>query len=137
MAYTYGTMTYAKDSNGNYITLNGTYIYQIRLGYQVNSQDIENNKSNISLQLEVRSVNSSYKTYGYNQTTTIDGTSLSAASFDFRSTNTWQIFGTRTFDVTHNADGTYSVEKSASFTTTATGFECAEFRRFWRRKYCV
>lgn len=121
MAFTYGSLGYAKDSNGTTIAYNGTNVYQIRLGYQVNSQDVENNKSNITLQLEVRSINSQYKTYGYNQTTTIDGTTLNAKTFDFRSTNTWQIFGTRTFDVSHNTDGTYSVEKSGSFTTTVSG----------------
>lgn len=121
MAFTYGSYGYAKDSNGTTIAYNGTNVYQIRLGYQVNSQDIENNTSNVSLQLEVRSINSSYKTYGYNQTTTIDGTSLASKTFDFRSTNTWQIFGTRTITVSHNADGTYDVNKSGSFTTTATG----------------
>lgn len=121
MAYTYGSYGYAKDSNGTTIAYNGTNVYQIRLGYQVNSQDIENNTSNVSLQLEVRSINSSYKTYGYNQTTTIDGTSLASKTFDFRSTNTWQIFGTRTITVSHNADGTYDANKNGSFTTTATG----------------
>lgn len=121
MAFTYGTTTYAKNDSGNIIYYNNTPVYQVRLGYQVNSQDIEQNKSNITLQLEVRSVNSSYITYGYNQTTTIDGTTLSSKTFDFRNTNVWQIFGTRTFDVTHNADGTYSVEKSGSFTTTVSG----------------
>lgn len=121
MAFIYGTTTYAKNDSGNIIYYNTTPVYQVRLGYQVNSQDIEQNKSNITLQLEVRSVNSQYITYGYNQTTTIDGTTLSSKTFDFRSTNVWQIFGTRTFDVTHNADGTYSVEKSGSFTTTVSG----------------
>ena len=121
MAYTYGTVTYAKNPSGNIIVDgNNKKIFEVRLGYQVNSQDIENNKSNISLQLEVRSVSSSYTTWGYSQTTTIDGTALSSKTFDFRSTNTWQIFGTRTFDVSHNADGTYSVSKSASFTTTVS-----------------
>lgn len=121
MAYTYGTISYAKNPSGNIIVDgNNKKVFEIRLGYQVNSQDIENNKSNISLQLEVRSVNSSYTTWGYSQTTTIDGTSLASKTFDFRSTNTWQIFGTRTFDVSHNADGTYSVEKSGSFTTTVS-----------------
>lgn len=121
MAYIYGTLSYAKDSNGTTIAYNGTNVYQIRLGYQVNSQDIELNKSNITLQLEVRSINSQYRTYGYNQTTTIDGTTLSAKNFDFRTTNAWQVFGTKTLDITHNADGTYSANKSASFTTTASG----------------
>ena len=118
MAFTYGTVTYAKDSNGTTI---GGNVYEVRLGFQLNSQNIENNISNITLQLEVRSTNSQYITYGYNQTTTIDGTALSAKTFDFRNTNVWQIFGTRTFNVTHNADGTYSVNKNGSFTTTASG----------------
>ena len=123
MAYTYGTTTYAKDSNGNVIKYNNIGIYEVRLGYQLNSQREENGKgySNISLQLEVRSVNSSYQTYGYNQTTTIDGTSLSAKTFDFRQTNVWQVFGTRTFDVEHDSDGNYTATKSGSFTTTASG----------------
>ena len=116
MAFTYGTITNAKGGNGQTITA-----YQIRLGYELQSQDIENNTSSIKLQLEVRSTNSTYKTFGYNQTTTIDGTSLAAKTFDMRSTNVWQIFGTRTITVNHNADGTYSVNKSGSFTTTATG----------------
>jgi len=123
MAYTYGETSYAKDINGNVITYNTKKIYEIRLGYQLNSQREENGVgySNISLQLEVRSTNSSYATYGYNQTTTIDGTSLSAKSFDFRNTNVWQVFGTRTFDVQHDSEGNYTATKNGSFTTTVTG----------------
>lgn len=123
MAYTYGTTTYAKDINGNVIKYNNVGVYEVRLGYQLNSQREENGKgySNISLQLEVRSVNSSYQTYGYNQTTTIDGTSLSSQTFDFRNTNVWQIFGTRTFDVEHDSNGDYTATKSGSFTTTVSG----------------
>jgi len=113
MAYTYGTVTNCKTYNGQTRSE-----YQCRLGYQVNSQDIASNTSNITLRLEVRSINSSYGTYGYKQTTTIDGTSLSAKTFDMRDTNTWQIFGTRTITVTHNSDGSYSASKSGSFTTT-------------------
>lgn len=116
MAFTYGEIKYCKSANGT-----ADNIYQVRLGYQLNSQDTTNNKSNITLRLEARSTSSSYTTYGYNQTPTIDGTTLSARSFDFRSTNTWQNFGERTFDVNHNADGTYSVSKTGSFTTSLTG----------------
>lgn len=116
MAYTYGSVTKCKVGNGT--TRNE---YECRLGYQVNSQDIASNTSNVTLRLEVRSINSSYCTYGYNQTTKIDGTSLSAKTFDMRSTNTWQVFGTRTITITHNTDGSYSASKSGSFTTTATG----------------
>lgn len=116
MAYTYGTITHAKGRNGSTISQ-----YDVRLGYELQSQDEETNTSIIKLQLEVRSTNSSYKTFGYNQTTTIDGTSLSADTFDMRNTNVWQIFGTRTITVNHDDDGEYSAEKTGSFTTTATG----------------
>lgn len=116
MAYTYGTVAKCKYGDGS----TSSY-YQCRLGYQVNSQSIENNTSNVTLRLEVRSTSSSYATRGYNQTSTIDGTSLAAATFDMSNTNVWQVFGTRTITVTHNADGTYSASKSASFTTTASG----------------
>lgn len=116
MAFTYGTITNAKGGNGQVITA-----YQIRLGYELQSQNIENNTSSIKLQLEVRSTSSTYKTFGYNQTTTIDGTSLEAKTFDMRNTNTWQIFGTRTITVNHASNGTYSANKNSSFTTTATG----------------
>ena len=88
------------------------------MGYQVNSQSIANNTSSITLRLQVRSINSSYCTYGYNQTTTIDGTALSAKSFDMRDTNTWQTFGERTITVSHDSTGKYSASKSGSFTTT-------------------
>lgn len=118
MAFTYGTITYTKDSNGTISTA-----FQVRLGYQLNSQREEDGVgiSNITLQLEARSINSQYKTYGYNQTTTIDGTRLSAKTFDFRNTNVWQIFGSRTFDVTHDENGNYSITKNGSFQTTASG----------------
>lgn len=115
MAYTYGSVTKCKVANGQ--TRNE---YECRFGYQVNSQSIANNTSNVTLRLEVRSISSSYQTYGYNQTTTIDGTALSAASFDMRSTNTWQVFGERTITVTHNSSGSYSESKTGSFTTTAS-----------------
>ena len=113
MAFTYGTITNAKGGSGQTISA-----YQVRLGYELQSQDTINGTSTYKLQLEARSTNSSYKTYGYNQTTTIDGTSLSAKTFDMRNTNVWQIFGTRTITVSHS--GEYIASKSGSFTTTAT-----------------
>ena len=115
MAFTYGSVTKCKVANGQ--TRNE---YECRLGYEVQSQSIANNTSSVKLRLEVRSISSSYKSYGYNQTTTIDGTSLSAKEFDMRNTNTWQNFGERTITVTHNTNGSYSASKSGSFTTTAS-----------------
>lgn len=115
MAFTYGSVTKCKVANGQ--TRNE---YECRLGYEVQSQSIANNTSSVKLRLQARSISSSYKTYGYNQTTTIDGTSLSAKAFDMRDTNTWQTFGERTITVTHNSNGSYSSSKSGSFTTTAS-----------------
>ena len=115
MAFIYGNVSKCQTADG--VTRNE---YECRLGYQVNSQSIATNKSNITLRLEVRSISSSYRTYGYNQTSTIDGTTLSAQTFDMRDTNVWQLFGERTFDIKHNADGTYSSEKWGSFETTAS-----------------
>ena len=115
MAFTYGSVTKCKVANGQ--TRNE---YECRLGYEVQSQSIANNTSSVKLRLQARSISSSYKTYGYNQTTTIDGTSLSAKAFDMRDTNTWQTFGERTITVTHNSNGSYSASKSGSFTTTAS-----------------
>ena len=117
MAFTYGTVNKCTSADG---TANN--IYEVRLGYELQSQDLVNNTSTFKLQLEARSTDNRYKPYGYNQTTTIDGTTYSAKTFDFRSTNTWQVFGTKTLtDVSHNTDGTYSVSKSGSFTTSLTG----------------
>jgi len=112
MAYTYGSVS---NCTSNY--------YECRLGYQVNSQDITNNSSNVTLRLEVRSkASSGTRTYGYNQTTIIDGTSLGAKTMpDMRNSTAWKVYGERTITIAHNADGTCSVSKSASFTTTATG----------------
>lgn len=115
MAYIYGSTAQCKVANGQ-----TRDEYECRLGYQVNSQNIESNTSNITLRLEVRSTSKSYSTYGYNQTTKIDGTTLAAKSFDMRDTNTWKIFGERTITISHSSDGTYSASKNASFTTTAS-----------------
>lgn len=108
----YGSITYATLTGGG----SGGNAYQVRFGYQVLSEDIPNNSRQVKLQLEVRSVKSAYGTYGFNQTSTIDGTTLSSAVFDMRSTNTWQIFGSRTITIT----GAYNGTKSGSFTTDAT-----------------
>lgn len=115
MAFTYGSVTKCKVANGQ--TRNE---YECRLGYEVQSQSIANNTSSVKLRLQVRSISSSYKSYGYNQTTKIDGTSLAAKEFDMRNTNTWQTFGERTITVKHNTNGSYSASKSGSFTTTAS-----------------
>lgn len=116
MSFTYGDITKCKVRNGQ--TRNE---YECRIGYQVNSQDITNNTSNVTLALECRSISSSYTTKGSSGlTSVIDGTTVkSNAAVDMSHTNVWQDFGTRTITIAHNADGTCSVSKSGSFTCTA------------------
>jgi hypothetical protein len=116
MAFTYGSVTNCKVRNGQTRSE-----YELRLGYQVNSQDITTNTSNVTLRLECRSISSSYTTKSSNGlTSVIDGVTVkSNAAVDMSSTNTWQNFGERTITIYHNADGTYSTSKSGSFTCTA------------------
>jgi len=118
MAYIYGNNGIVRLGNGG-----TTSYYQCRVGYEpvAGSEDIGLNTSQFRLRMEARSVNSSYQTFGYNQTTTLDGVSLSPQTFDMRNTNVWQLFGERTITVTHDQYGKYSQEKYGSFTTTATG----------------
>ena len=116
MAFTYGSVANCKVRNGQTRTE-----YEVRLGYEVQSQSIANNTSSVKLRLECRSTSSSYSTKGSSGLTSIiDGTTVkNNAAVDMSSTNTWQNFGERTITITHNADGTCSVSKSGSFTCTA------------------
>ncbi|HAO61544.1 MAG TPA: hypothetical protein DCQ90_06410 [Erysipelotrichaceae bacterium] len=103
-----------------YYNGNVSSFYQIQLLVKLNSQNVALNKSNVTLTLQVRSINASYATYGsVLQTSIIQGTTLSPTGFDMRDTNVWQTFGTRTFDITHASDGTLTLTMSGSFTTNA------------------
>lgn len=115
MAFTYGTTK-------NCTTADGTAgsVYQIRFGYELQSQDDINNQSVVKLRLQIRSTSSQYKPYGYSYTATIEGTTNSG-TYDLRSTNTWITLGERTVTVTHNSDGTYNVSKTGSFSASVTG----------------
>ncbi|MGB7595765.1 MAG: DUF859 family phage minor structural protein [Erysipelotrichaceae bacterium] len=94
--------------------------YQTKLEVTLNSQDIVNNMSNITLHLLARSINPSYISSGNSQTPTIQGVSLGAMWFDCSVTNVWYDFGSRTINVPHNADGTLNLACVASFVTTKT-----------------
>ena len=94
--------------------------YGIRLRYKANSNSASTNKTNITVQLQVRTTKSAYNTYGPNQTTTIQGTALSAKKISKFTVNRWVTFGERTFDVAHESNGTKTITLSGSFTTTAT-----------------
>lgn len=113
MAYTYGSNTYC--------TINGSSAkaYQMRVGYELVSQDIESNTSKLNVIVQVRVINDAYETYGFKQTTIINGQTLTAQTFSVRTVNTWVTFGTKQITVSHQDNGDYSESISASFTTTA------------------
>lgn len=117
MAYTYGATTYAS-LNGVSSTYNA---YQVRVGYELQSQSVANNTSTYKAILQVRKVKDAYETYGFKQTTTLAGTALSAATFSVRTLDEWVTFGTRTITVTHDTYGDYKQTITGSFTTTASG----------------
>lgn len=94
--------------------------YGIRLRYKANNNSASTNKTNITVQLQVRTTKSSYNTYGPNQTTTIQGTALSAKKISKFTVNSWVTFGERTFDVEHESSGMKTITLSGSFITTAT-----------------
>lgn len=108
------------DGTCQYYSASGTMYYQVQLLITLNSQDVINALSNVTILLRVRSVNSSYYTYGFTQVSIIEGTTLAGALFDIHDTNVWHTFGSRTIDLPHNSDGTLTNFFDASFTTNAT-----------------
>lgn len=113
--------TWYSQNGSSYIYNNTlTNVYETRIRYKLNSQDIAEKTSNVTIQLQCRSVNSSWKTYGYTQVSTIMGITLSGKVFDMRNTNVWQIFGEQTLDLKHNEDGTLKTILSASFVTNVS-----------------
>ena len=103
-----------------YYNGNVSSFYQIQLLVKLNNQNVAANKSNVTLTLQVRSINATYATYGsVLQTSIIQGVTLTPASFDMRDTNVWQTFGVRTVDISHSSDGTLALTMSGSFTTNA------------------
>ena len=96
--------------------------YEIRIAYIINSQKISNNTSNITTKLQVRSIDSQYITYGFKQNSWINDTQVASnQTFDFRSTNAWQDFGTLTRNYSHDDDGTLTLTLKGNFQTTAVG----------------
>jgi hypothetical protein len=110
MAYTYGASTYATlvDSSAK--------AYEVRVGYEAQAYSIANNTTPVNLILQVRTISSSYSTYG-TQTSKLGGKDFSSKSFNVKEKDVWVTFASTTITVTHNSDGTYSGTVSGSFTT--------------------
>lgn len=117
MAYTYGSSSYCSTYNNT-----AKEKYSARLGWELQSQDKINNTSTFKITLEAKSNNSSYYTYG-KQTTTINGVTLSQASFNCKTS--WITLGTRTITITHNNDGSFPATTiSGSFVTNVRETYC-------------
>lgn len=80
-----------------------------------NSQNIANNKSNITVRVQVTTTGGSYNGYSKPGTCTIDGTTYDF-SHNIPQNSTTTIFE-KTLDVTHNNQGEKTVYASFSFQT--------------------
>lgn len=82
----------------------------------LNSQNIANNTSNVTVKVWVKRTNTGYTTYGTGTCScTIDGNHYSAGiTSDQKITSTAITLFTKTLDITHNADGAKTLAMSAS-----------------------
>jgi hypothetical protein len=101
---------------------NGTYgnHYTLYLSYKVNSQDINNNRSNITVEMYAQADSTSYKAYNSNATNpvklVVDGSTKvdKKISMDFRNKKKVNM-ASWTGDIYHNSDGTKSIKISGEF----------------------
>ena len=105
----------------------GTYgsHYTLYLDYKINSQNITNNTSNITLHMYAKSDSSSYQAYNLNSTNPVtikvNGSNKLSRNqaMDFRNMKTVDM-GTWTGNVTHNAEGKLTITISGEFTIKGT-----------------
>lgn len=101
---------------------NGSYgnHYTLYLSYKVNSQDINNNRSNITVEMYAQADSTSYKAYNSNATNpvklVVDGSTKvnKKISMDFRNKKKVNM-ASWTGDIYHNSDGTKSIKISGEF----------------------
>ena len=105
----------------------GTYgsHYTLYLDYKINSQNITNNTSNITLHMYAKSDSSSYQAYNLNSTNPVtikvNGSNKLSRNqaMDFRNMKTVDM-GTWTGNVTHNTNGKLTITISGTFTINGT-----------------
>ena len=114
MAYTYGATTY-----GTIVGISAEK-YEVRVGYEAQNYNIENNTTPVNAILQVRTIDSNYGTWGIQQTSTLGDIKFSAKTFSVREKNTWVTFASATLTITHNSDGTYRGTLEGSFTTNGS-----------------
>jgi hypothetical protein len=98
----------AMNTNNQYIK------YRVKL--TLNSQNVTNNTSNVTVEIQVWRTNTGYTTYGHGTCyVTIDGTQYtSSITNDHKFTyNSYTVVFSRTLNITHNTDGTKTLNISA------------------------
>ena len=88
--------------------------YRVKL--TLNSQNVTNNTSNVTVEIQVWRTNTGYTTYGHGTCyVTIDGTQYtSSITNDHKFTyNSYTVIFSRTLNITHNADGKKTLNISA------------------------
>lgn len=91
----------------------------LTMSYKVNSQNVANNTSNVTVYVNVKWTGNSYNRTEKSGWCKIDGTTYNfTSSFNYGATSSGtQTIFTKTVDVTHNSDGTKTLECSASYNT--------------------
>lgn len=84
------------------------------------TQNVTANTSTITATAYVRSNNSAYST-STNWTSIINGTTVKTFSYHIQASAGWVNFGSKTWTVNHNADGTCTTSISGSFSGTYNG----------------
>lgn len=103
---------------------NASKSWQLKIEWTRTNFSIPNNTSTIEAKLYVYNNSNAYNRYPDTAYYIIDGTKT-YATFEFPSTKAWRLLGTKTFTLSHNADGSksytlsgewYSGIKSSSYT---------------------
>lgn len=84
------------------------------------TQNVNANQSTITATAYVRSNNSSYST-STNWTSVINGSTVKTFNYHVQASAGWVNFGSKTWTVNHNADGTCTTSISGSFSGTYNG----------------
>lgn len=104
----------------------------LSLSYKVNSQNVANNTSNVTVYVNVSWTGGSYNLLAKSGWLTIDGTTYNfTSSFNTGITTSGsQTIFTKTVNVTHDADGTKELACAASYTSgVSSGTVAASFKR--------
>ena len=102
------------------------------LAYNVNSQNVANNTSNVTVHVSVQWTYGSYNKNGKSGWLSIDGTTYNfTSSFNTgQTTSGTQTLFSKTVNVSHNSDGTKKLECAASFVSgVSSGTIAASFVR--------